>query len=198
MPYDVYRIIVPIAISLTPDRLLCAFILALLRTTHCTRDIVRNTAACWERMVTNFPPLLLDAADKIRPGGSFLALTFRVGDRTRKDWDRFLHLASTATSVNLISRPQTTTTRPFNHLATISYFPFNITERHLIGFTVDLHHLFDVIEERQSLVSSCCLVAVLKISGIYKQVNVEMKKPAKFTQIHNQCRLLPYLASFAR
>jgi hypothetical protein len=41
-------------------------------------------------------------------------------------------------------------------------------------------------------------VTVLKISGIYKQVNVDMEKPAKFTQIYNQCRLLSYLASLAR
>jgi hypothetical protein len=117
-------------------------------------------------MVTNFPPPLLDTADKIRPGGSFLALTFRVGDRTRQDWDRFLYLASVATSVTLISRPQTTTTRPFNHLATISYSPFNLTELHLIGFTVDLYHLFDVIEERQSLVSmSIILSRVYSLMG---------------------------------
>jgi hypothetical protein len=141
------------AISLTPDRLLCTFMLALLRTSRGTRDIVRNTASCWERIITNFPPLLLDSADKIRPDGSFLALIFRVCDRNREDWVRFLYLASRATSVALISRPQTTAIRSFNHLTTISYTPFNITELHLIGFTVDRYHLFEAIKERQPLVS---------------------------------------------
>ena len=124
-----------------------------------------------------------------------------MGDRNREDWVRFLHLASRATSVTLISRPQTTAIRSFNHLATISYSPFNITELHLIGFTVNTYHLFEAIKERQSLVSmSVILSHVPDIMGpLLSLPNLRRLRlgghPGNFSRLgkHLQLPMLEYL-----